>query len=58
MGGFGIAGIFFIVLVVLAIFFVGSAVVTVRQGYEYTVERFWPLHPHPATGVSYHYALL
>ncbi len=40
MGGLGIAGIFFIVLVVLAIFFVGSAVVTVRQGYEYTVERF------------------
>ncbi len=34
------AAIFFLGLVVLAFFFVASAVVTVRQGFEYTVERF------------------
>jgi regulator of protease activity HflC (stomatin/prohibitin superfamily) len=40
MSGLGFAGIFFIAAVVLAFFFVATAVVTVRQGYEYTVERF------------------
>ncbi len=33
-------GVFVIVLAVLAIIFVGTAVVVVRQGYEYTLERF------------------
>ena len=43
MEGLSIAAIVFIVLVVVVLF---SALKTVPQGYNWTIERFWTLYPH------------
>ena len=43
MEGLSIAAVVFIVLVVVVLF---SALKTVPQGYNWTIERFWALYPY------------